>query len=110
MYDVTTNARVWHTARTLARGTLILWARGHLAQVALFCPEHDVKLLFVVWEFISRSSVLSYLPVVDLVPVSSRFDALSDSDSEHCIGNAIKMGEVQQPSVSSGSRCISKAW
>ena len=42
--------------------------------------------------------------------LSSRFGALSDSEGEHCIGNAIKVGEVQQPSVSSGSRCISQAW
>ena len=29
-------ARVWHIARTFARGTLTLRVRGHLAQVALF--------------------------------------------------------------------------
>ena len=29
---------------------------------------------------------------------------LSDSDGEHCIGDPIKMGEVQQPSSSSGNK------
>ena len=59
---------------------------------------------FCQWRFWCRSH--SELIVGNL---SSRFVAPSDSDGEHCIGDAIKMGEVQHPSVSSGSRCIPQA-
>ena len=60
-----------------AHGTLSFMSVAILAQVvvrllALFCPEHDVKLLFVVWVLISRSLVLSCSPVEDLVPISLR--------------------------------------
>ena len=63
--------------RALCARHVNIHVRGHLAQIVVryslcFCPKHDVKLLFVVWELISRSFVLSYLQVEDLAPISLR--------------------------------------
>ena len=42
--------------------------------------------------------------------LSSSFCALSDSDGKQCIGNAIYLGEVRQPPVTTGFIGISQDW